>query len=47
VVTGPFRSEERARNFMARKRLPEQTRIEEVGRVLQKSQAPAAPSKPD
>jgi hypothetical protein len=40
VVTGPFRSEERARNFRARKRLPEQTRIEEVGRVLQKSAVP-------
>ena len=47
VVTGPFRSEERARNFMARKRLPEQTRIEEVGRVLQKSAIPINPAKQD
>lgn len=47
VVTGPFRSEERARNFMARKRLPEQTRIEEVGRVLQKSAAPIKPPMQD
>jgi len=47
VVTGPFRSKERARNFMARKRLPEQTRIEEVGRVLQKSAAPINPPKQD
>jgi hypothetical protein len=43
VVTGPFRSEERARNFIVRKELPQQTRIEPVDRVLQKSTP--APSK--
>ncbi len=37
VATGPFRSEERARNFIVRKELPQQTRIEPVDRVLQKS----------
>ncbi len=47
VVTGPFRSEERARNFMARKRLPEQTRIEKVGSVLQNSETPTAPLRQD
>lgn len=40
VVTGPFRSEERAKNFMQRKRLPEQTRIEEVARILKKTAIP-------
>lgn len=45
VVTGPFRSEERARNFIVRNELPQQTRIEPVDRILQKS-TPAPSSKP-
>lgn len=41
VVTGPFRSQERAQNFKARQQLPPQTHIEEVSRVLQQSLAPS------
>lgn len=40
VVTGPFRSLERAQNFKVRQQLPPQTQIEEVSKVLQKSVSP-------
>ena len=49
VVTGPFRSLERAQNFKVRQQLPTQTHIEEVARVLQQSVSPSpreGPSKP-
>lgn len=39
VVTGPFRSEERAQNYKTRQKLPATARIELVGSVLQKSRA--------
>jgi hypothetical protein len=46
VVTGPFRSEERARKYVVRKELPPQTRIESVDRMLKKS-TPAPSGKSD
>jgi hypothetical protein len=44
IITGPFKSEERAQNYKVREKLPSQVRVLSVSRVLQNTQtARAAP----
>ncbi|ALK88922.1 SPOR domain-containing protein [Limnohabitans sp. 63ED37-2] len=45
VITGPFRSQERAQNFKVRENLPPQIPVRQVSEVLQES-VRAAPSRP-
>jgi hypothetical protein len=45
VITGPFRSQERAQNYKVRENLPPQIQVRRVSDVLQESVG-AAPSRP-
>ena len=45
VITGPFRSQERAQNYKVRENLPPQIPVRGVSEVLQESMR-AAPSQP-
>ena len=45
VITGPFRSQERAQNYKVRENLPPQIPVRQVSEVLQES-VKAAPSRP-
>ncbi len=45
VITGPFRSQERAQNYKVRENLPPQIPVRQVSEVLQES-VRAAPSRP-
>jgi len=45
VITGPFRSQERAQNYKVRENLPPQIQVRKVSDVLQES-VKAAPSRP-
>jgi cell division septation protein DedD len=43
VITGPFRSQERAQNYKVRENLPPQIQIRKVSDVLQESVEPTKP----
>jgi hypothetical protein len=43
VITGPFRSLDRAQNYKVRENLPPQIQIRKVSDVLQESVGPAKP----
>jgi hypothetical protein len=45
VITGPFRSQDRAQNYKVRENLPTQTRARRISDLLQESER-AAPSRP-
>jgi hypothetical protein len=43
VITGPFRSQERAQNYKVRENLPSQVQIRSISDVLQESVSAAGP----